>query len=187
MLGYLGYYGSVSSITVPNIVGLTTSAASSALSALGLVLGSSTGSTSSGATAENNGYVASQSIAAGSGVDAGTTITYTTYSYTPPCTPSYSYSEQITSACNGCTETYNVIATDIACGTGSYVYAYNQTRSCESNPIIDQYEEVYSTTSTYCTIRETTVRQNSCSGAITYSYSFFDRPRECPSCPCEFV
>lgn len=187
MLGYLGYYGSVSSIIVPNIVGLTTSAASTALSAVGLVLGSSTGSTSSGATPENNGYVASQSVASGASVQPGTTITYTTYSYTPPCSPSYSYSEQVTSACNGCTYTYNLIQTDVTCGTGSSVAAYNQTSSCESNPITDQFEEVYSTSSTTCTIRETTVRQNSCTGVYTYSYRFFDRVRECPTCVCEFV
>lgn len=86
----IGYFASSgSSVLVPNIVDLSTGAASSALSAVGLVLGSSTGSTSSGATSENNGNIASQSVAAGSYVDTGTTITYTTYAYSPPSYPPY--------------------------------------------------------------------------------------------------
>lgn len=84
----IGYFASSgSSVLVPSIVGLSTGAASSALSAVGLVLGSSTGSTSSGASSENNGNIASQSIAAGTYVDYGTTITYTTYAYSPPSYP----------------------------------------------------------------------------------------------------
>jgi hypothetical protein len=88
MFGSIGFLAaSGSRVLVPNIVGLTTSAASSALSAVGLVLGSSTGSTTSGANSGNNGYVASQSVSSGSYVNFGTTITYTTYSYTEPPPP----------------------------------------------------------------------------------------------------
>jgi hypothetical protein len=84
-IGYVASSGS--RVIVPNIVDLSTSAASSALSTAGLVLGTSTGSTSSGATSENNGYVASQSVASGADVERGTTVNYTTYSYTPPVSP----------------------------------------------------------------------------------------------------
>jgi hypothetical protein len=181
-IGYVASSGS--GILVPNIVGLTTSAASSALSAVGLVLGSSTGSTSTGATSGNNGYVASQSVASGTYTDFGTTITYTTYSYTPPCSPSYSYSEQVTSSCNGCTYTYNLIATDVTCGTGSYVAAYNQTGNCTSNPQTDEIEELIGTTSTQCIIKVTKQYTNSCTGAITYSYETIYRTRACPTCEC---
>jgi hypothetical protein len=87
MLGGIGFLSGGSRVIVPNIIGLSTSAASAALSNVGLVLGSSTGSTSSGATSENNGYVASQSVSAGSDLDRTSTITYTTYSYTPPVSP----------------------------------------------------------------------------------------------------
>lgn len=182
----VGYFASSGSgVQVPNIVDLSTSAASSALSAVGLVLGSSTGTTTSGATSGNNGYVASQSVASGAYVDYGTTITYTTYNYVPPCTPSYSYSEQVTSPCNGCTYTYNLIATDVTCGTGSYVAAYNQTGNCTSNPQTDEFEELIGTTSTECIIRVTKEYTNSCTGDITYSYETIYRPRACPTCACE--
>jgi hypothetical protein len=85
MLGGIGFLSGGSRVIVPNIVGLSTSAASTALSNVGLVLGSSTGSTSTGATSGNNGYVASQSIS--TDADRGDTITYTTYSYSPPDLP----------------------------------------------------------------------------------------------------
>lgn len=93
MLGYLGYYGATSSVAVPNIINLSTSAASSALSAVGLVLGSSTGVTTSGANSGNNGLVASQSIASGTLVEPGTTVTYTTYNYVAPpsCTAGWTF------------------------------------------------------------------------------------------------
>lgn len=87
MLGSIGFLSGGSRVLVPNIVGLSTSAATTALSNVGLTLGSSTGSTSSGASSENNGYVASQSVASGADVDRGSTVTYTTYSYTAPVSP----------------------------------------------------------------------------------------------------
>jgi len=90
-LGSIGYVASSwSRVIVPNIVGLSTSAAASALSAVGLVLGSSTGTTTSGANSGNNGNLATQSVASGADVERGTTITYTTYYYyvaPPPPTP----------------------------------------------------------------------------------------------------
>ena len=64
--------------TVPNIVGLSTADATNALSP-NFTLGNSTGTTASGATALNNGKIASQSL---SGDQLyGTVIGYTTYSY----------------------------------------------------------------------------------------------------------
>lgn len=87
MLGGIGFLSGGSRVIVPNIVGLSTSAASTALSNVGLVLGSSTGSTSSGANSGNDGYVATQSVASGADLDRTSTITYTTYSYTAPSNP----------------------------------------------------------------------------------------------------
>lgn len=65
---------------VPNVVGLTNSAAQAALVAAGLVLGTST-PTSTGATSQNNGKVKTQSVAAGTQVDAGSTVNVTIYNY----------------------------------------------------------------------------------------------------------
>jgi len=181
-IGYVASSGS--RVIVPNIVGLTTSAASTTLTAAGLTLGNSTGSTGTGATSENNGKIASQSVASGSAVDRGTTVTYTTYSYTPPCTPSYSYSEQVTRACNGCDYIYNLIATDVTCGTGSSTVATGQVANCTSNTVTDEFEEFLNASSTQCNYRGTTVTYNSCTQAYTYTYTFYSRARECPSCPC---
>ena len=65
---------------VPNVVGLTNSAAQAALVAAGLVLGTST-PTNTGATSGNNGKVKTQSVAAGTQVDAGSTVNVTIYNY----------------------------------------------------------------------------------------------------------
>lgn len=167
----IGYFASSgSSILVPNIVGQTTSAASTTLSSVGLVLGSSTGTTTSGATSENNGKIASQSVAAGTYTNYGTTITYTTYSYTAPCVPSWSCG-----GCNGCTQTCSD-----GCGNVSYP-------DCSSNVQIDYSETVSGANSTTCFYSTVTTYQNSCSGAITYVYGSTSRARACPSCPCETV
>lgn len=172
---------------MPNIVDLPTSAASSALSAVGLVLGSSTGSTSSGATSENNGKIATQSVASGNYVDYGTTITYTTYNYVPPCTPSYSYSEEVTRACNGCDYIYNLIRTDTTCGTGSSTIATGQTGNCTSNTVTDEFDELLNASSTQCNYRTTTVTYNSCTQAYTYTYSYYSLARPCPTCECPAI
>jgi hypothetical protein len=70
-------------ITVPNLFGQSRSSAQSIISSAGLVY-SGESSTSSGATSGNNGSVSSQSPSSGSIVDAGTSVSYTYYSYTPP-------------------------------------------------------------------------------------------------------
>lgn len=65
---------------VPGLIGLTNSEAQAALVAAGLVLGTST-PTSTGATSQNNGTVKTQSVASGTQVDAGTTVDVTIYNY----------------------------------------------------------------------------------------------------------
>ena len=78
----IGYFASSGSmILVPNLVGLSSSEASNALSAVGLILGESTGTTTSGANVSNNGKIATQSSSSGSYVNFATVITYTTYQY----------------------------------------------------------------------------------------------------------
>ena len=64
--------------TVPNIVDLSTADAATALGA-NFTLGSSLGTTAVGATALNNGKIATQSLSGTQNV--GTTIDYTTYAY----------------------------------------------------------------------------------------------------------
>ncbi len=184
-IGYVASSGS--RVIVPNIVDLSTSAASTALTAAGLALGSSTGSTGTGATSENDGKIASQSVASGSAVDRGTVVNYTTYSYTPPCSPTYSYSEQITRACNGCDYIYNLIATDVTCGTGSSTIATGQVGNCTSNTITDQFDELLNASSTECNYRETTVTYNSCTQAYTYTYNYYSLARPCPTCACPAI
>lgn len=70
--------------TVPDLNGLTLSQANSALSNVGL--SSSANPQTSGATAENNNLVISntQSPAAGTTVNVGTSVSFSYYSYTPP-------------------------------------------------------------------------------------------------------
>jgi len=70
-------------ITVPNLSGQSRSSAQSMISSAGLVY-SGESATSSGATSGNNGTVSSQTPAAGSTVDSGTSVSYAYYSYTPP-------------------------------------------------------------------------------------------------------
>lgn len=106
-------------ILVPSIINITTSAASSALSSVGLVLGSTTGSTTSGATSGNNGYVATQSVASGSYVDYGTTITYTTYNYIAPTFPPVWIDSTVSGFIEGVAFTDAVAATNMEY-SGSY-------------------------------------------------------------------
>lgn len=74
--------------TVPNIVGLTGNAADNALAGAGLVAsaGSTTGN-SGGATSSNDGKVASQTVAAGTTVNVGSTVGYSLYAYVNPGNP----------------------------------------------------------------------------------------------------
>lgn len=126
MLGGIGFLSGGSRVIVPNIVGLSTSAASTALSAVGLTLGSSTGSTSSGANSGNDGYVASQSVSSGSDVDRGSTITYTTYSYTAPVSPPSWIDSTISNSFQaGTSYSDSVSATNGAAYTWEYVDSGN--------------------------------------------------------------
>lgn len=142
----IGYFASSGSrVQVPNIVDLSTSAASSALSAVGLVLGSSTGSISSGATSENNGKVATQSVASGSYVDYGTTITYTTYSYSPPsCTPGWQFTSYGAwsdwSTCSGGTQSRSRAV------NGYYLYSDCSTGSVQQYDTQTEYQSCSSCT-----------------------------------------
>jgi hypothetical protein len=126
MLGGIGFLSGGSRVIVPNIVGLSTSAATTALSNVGLVLGSSTGSTSSGASSENNGFVATQSVASGADLDRTSTITYTTYSYTAPVSPpSWTDSTISNSFQFGTAYSDSVSATNGAAYTWEYVNSGN--------------------------------------------------------------
>jgi len=72
-------YHYLATVTVPAIVGDTVAQASAALASAGLVLGSATGTITVGATAQNNGTIASQSVSGTQPV--GTTVNYTTYKF----------------------------------------------------------------------------------------------------------
>ena len=70
---------------VPNVVGLTETAAGIALVTVGLVKGVvTTADNAAGATSENNGLVKTQSVAAGTTVNTGSTVTLVKYLYTAP-------------------------------------------------------------------------------------------------------
>lgn len=101
MLGYIGYYASVSLVSVPNIVNRTTTEATSDLSLVGLILGSSTGTTASGATTSNYGKVATQNPAANSTVNPGSSVSYTTYACTPSTGSWYNVGSTYSSSCDG--------------------------------------------------------------------------------------
>lgn len=69
--------------TVPNVVGLTESAANTALTDLLLVKGTvTTANNAAGATALNDGKIKTQSVAAGTKVDSGTSVDLVKYAYT---------------------------------------------------------------------------------------------------------
>jgi hypothetical protein len=70
-------------VLVPDLSGLSSSAAQSAITAAGLTVGSIS-STSSGANSGNNGQVASSSPTTGTLVDYETSVSFVTYSYSPP-------------------------------------------------------------------------------------------------------
>lgn len=128
MLSGIGFLSGGSRVIVPSIIGLSTSAASSALSAIGLVLGSSTGSTSSGANSGNDGLIASQSVSSGADVDRESTITYTTYSYTPPVSPPSWTDNTISNSFQaGTAYSDSVSATNGAAYTWEYVDSGNGT------------------------------------------------------------
>lgn len=180
MLSSVGIVSSSRSrVIVPDISGLSSSDAVSALTAASLTAGTVT-TTTSGATSGNNGQVASQGVSAGSDLERGATVSYVTYSYT--CVPSYSYNTTYGS-CNGCTQPYSTTRTDDTCGTGTIAWS-SGTINCESNVQIDSVDEFTGATSTTCNYKNTKTYQNSCTGALTYTYSTFTRARACPTCGC---
>ena len=73
------YDDTIANTTVPNLIGLNLIQVGDALEAADLV-GNQSLSTA-GATSLNNGKVKSQAIAAGTAVNVGTTINYTSYNY----------------------------------------------------------------------------------------------------------
>jgi hypothetical protein len=74
---------------VPNVVGLTEAAAVGPLIAVGLVKGAvTTADNAAGATSENNGLVKTQTPAAGTTVNTGSSVALVKYAYTVPVAPS---------------------------------------------------------------------------------------------------
>lgn len=155
MLSSLGFIGSGSRVLVPSILGQSPSSASTILSNAGLSLGSSTGTTSSGATSGNDGKVATQSIISGSDVERGTSVTYTTFSYVyvPPCSPNYQVTNT-TSSCSNCQTTYTDTYTDLN-GCGGQPYTSNRSGgSCDSGTTstsTQDYHELVGQSQNSCT------------------------------------
>jgi len=70
---------------VPNLVGLTEAAATTALTNVHLVKGAvTTANNAAGATAINDGKIKTQSVAAGTTVDTGSSVALVKYAYTAP-------------------------------------------------------------------------------------------------------
>jgi len=87
-INYITYkYVPIGTATVPSIIGLTPTAAITALGS-NFIRGNSTGSIQSGATPENNGTIASQSLTGTQAI--GSTITYTTFNYIAALSPEVS-------------------------------------------------------------------------------------------------
>jgi hypothetical protein len=81
------YDDTIPNVTVPDLINLANpTAAQTALQNAGLVLGNSY-NTTVGATAQNDLYVKSQSIAPGTLVNLGTPVDITTYHYVVPANP----------------------------------------------------------------------------------------------------
>jgi hypothetical protein len=69
---------------VPNLVGLTEAAATTALTNVHLVKGAvTTANNAAGATAINDGKIKTQSVAAGTTVNTGSSVALVKYAYTP--------------------------------------------------------------------------------------------------------
>jgi len=77
------YLDTVENATVPNVVGLTESAATTALTNASLVKGAVT-TTAVGATSGNNNQVKTQTPAAGTKVNEGTSVALVKYAYVAP-------------------------------------------------------------------------------------------------------
>lgn len=125
MLGNLGYYSGKGMVLVPDLSGLSSSAAQSAITSAGLTVGSIS-STSSGANSSNNGQVASSSPTAGTLVDYETSVSFVTYSYSPPPEgPSWTDSSIVNSFTQGTAYSDSVSATNGAAYTWEYVDSGN--------------------------------------------------------------
>lgn len=74
------YLDTVDQAAVPNVVGMLETAADNALTGAGFVKGTVT-TTATGATAENDGQVKTQSIAAGTQTNLGTAVNLVKYAY----------------------------------------------------------------------------------------------------------
>lgn len=72
------YLDTVANVLVPTLTGLTQAAATTALTGVGLVLGTAT-TTYVGATTVNNGTVKTQSVAAGTSVNVGSSVDFQAY------------------------------------------------------------------------------------------------------------
>ena len=78
------YLDTIANVAVPNVVGSLAAAAQSAIEAAGLVYAAGTAvDNAGGATAGNDGKVATQSPAAAAVVNEGATVTVHLYDYTP--------------------------------------------------------------------------------------------------------
>lgn len=126
MLGNLGYYSGKGMVLVPDLSGLYSSAAQAAIAAAGLTVGSIS-STSSGATSGNNGQVASSTPSSGTLVDYETSVSFVTYSYSPPQVdpPVWTDSAISNSFTQGSAYTDSVSATNGAAYTWEYVNSGN--------------------------------------------------------------
>jgi hypothetical protein len=74
------YQDTIANATVPNVVGVDATAAQTAIEAVSLVYAEAA-TTTDGATAENDGLVASQTPVAGTVVNEGTTVTVSLYEF----------------------------------------------------------------------------------------------------------
>lgn len=79
------FLDTVANVAVPNVVGQTESAANTALVAAGLVKGAvTTADNAAGATSGNDGKVKTQTPAAGTVVNTGSSVALVKYAYTAP-------------------------------------------------------------------------------------------------------
>lgn len=77
------YLDTIANVVIPNVVGDSEADATTALTTAGLVKGTVTDAdNAAGATAENDGTIKSQSPAAGTKVNTGSTVTLVKYAYT---------------------------------------------------------------------------------------------------------
>ncbi len=80
---WVGDGDDVPNVKVPDVRGLDETAAGAALVAAGLVLGT-VGTTATGATAENDGLVKTQSVAPGTSKNQGDAVNVVVYAYVAP-------------------------------------------------------------------------------------------------------